>query len=121
MLFGYFLHCVKSVQIRSFFWSVFFRTRAEYGKIRTRENSVLGHFPPTTATNTCNKYIILSQDRLTAWLEAFITSTINTVVIAYLPLEDGVFHFVVLRTLVIDCGTNFLSTVIHKLYKIVNI
>ena len=54
-------------------------------------------------------------------VEAFINSTINTVVIAYLPLEDGVFHFVVLRTLVIDCGTNFLSTVIHELYKIVNI
>ena len=23
-------HCVKSVQIRSFFWSVFFRIRTEY-------------------------------------------------------------------------------------------
>ena len=30
-------HCVKSVQIRSFFWS-------EYRKIRTRKNSVSGHF-----------------------------------------------------------------------------
>ena len=25
-------HCVKSVQIRSFFWSVFFRIRTEYGE-----------------------------------------------------------------------------------------
>ena len=31
------LHCVKSVQIRSFSWS-------EYRKIRTRKNSVFGHF-----------------------------------------------------------------------------
>ena len=47
------IHCVKSVQIRSFFWSLFFRIRPEYkslriqpecGKIRTRKNSVFGHF-----------------------------------------------------------------------------
>ena len=47
-------HCVKIVQIGSFFWSVFSRIRTEYGeidriqskcgKIRTRKNSVLGHF-----------------------------------------------------------------------------
>ena len=37
-------HCVKCVQIRSFFWSVFPRIRTEYGKIRTRKNSVFGHF-----------------------------------------------------------------------------
>ena len=35
---------VKSVQIRSFFWSVFSHIRAEYEKIRTRKNSVFGHF-----------------------------------------------------------------------------
>ena len=27
------VHCVKSVQIRSFFWSVFSHIRAEYGEI----------------------------------------------------------------------------------------
>ena len=37
-------HCVKSVQIRSYFWSVFFCIRTEYRKIRTRKNSVFGHF-----------------------------------------------------------------------------
>ena len=26
-------HCVKSVRIRSFFWSVFSRIKTEYGKI----------------------------------------------------------------------------------------
>ena len=38
------LHSVKSVQIRSFFWSVFSYIRTEYRKIRTRENFVFGHF-----------------------------------------------------------------------------
>ena len=41
------VHCVKSVQIRSFFWSVFSRIRTEYGEIlrislysvRMRENT----------------------------------------------------------------------------------
>ena len=45
--------CVKSVQIQSYFWSVFscirteyrdLRTQSENRKIRTRNNSVFGHF-----------------------------------------------------------------------------
>ena len=45
-------HFVKSVQRRIFFWSVFSHIRAEYehlriqceyGKIRTRKNSIFGH------------------------------------------------------------------------------
>ena len=41
---GMITHCVKSVQIRSYFWSVFSCIRIEYRKIRTRNNSVFGHF-----------------------------------------------------------------------------
>ena len=37
--------CVKSVQIRGFFWSVFSRIRTEYGEMR--KNSVFGHFSRT--------------------------------------------------------------------------
>ena len=37
-------HCAKSVQMRGFFWSVFFCIRTEYKKIRIRKNSVFGHF-----------------------------------------------------------------------------
>ena len=50
-------HCVKSIQVRSFFWSVFSRIRTEYGeilvslciqsecgKIRTRKNLYLDTF-----------------------------------------------------------------------------
>ena len=38
------IHWMKSIQIRSFFWSVFSRIQSEYRKIRTRKNSVFGHF-----------------------------------------------------------------------------
>ena len=50
-------HCVKCVQIQSYFWFVFFFIQTEYGdllrkspysvriqEIRTRNNSVFGHF-----------------------------------------------------------------------------
>ena len=38
------IHCVKSVQIRSFFWSVFFCIRAEYGEIlQTQIQYLRGH------------------------------------------------------------------------------
>ena len=37
-------HCVKSIQILSFFWSVLSCIRTEYRKIRTRKYSVFGHF-----------------------------------------------------------------------------
>ena len=43
-------HCVKSVQIRSFFWSVFSCIRTEYRKIRTRNNSVFRHFSRSVRT-----------------------------------------------------------------------
>ena len=33
----------ESVQIRSFFWSVFCYFQTEYRKIRTRKNSIFGH------------------------------------------------------------------------------
>ena len=39
------LHCVKRVQIWSFFWSMLSCIRTEYKKIRTRKNSAFGHFP----------------------------------------------------------------------------
>ena len=37
-------HCMKSVQIRSFVWSVFSGIQSECGKIRTKKNSVFGQF-----------------------------------------------------------------------------
>ena len=38
------IHCVKSVQIWSFLWSVFSCIQSEYRKMRTRKNSEFGHF-----------------------------------------------------------------------------
>ena len=38
------IHCVKNVQVRSFCWPVFSCNRTEYRKIRTRKNSIFGHF-----------------------------------------------------------------------------
>ena len=38
------MHCVKSVQIQSYFWSLFCCIRTEYRKIRTRNKPVFGHF-----------------------------------------------------------------------------
>ena len=37
-------HCVNSVQIRSFSWSLFSCIQFKYRKIRTGKNSVFGHF-----------------------------------------------------------------------------
>ena len=39
-----FFHCVESFQIKKFFWSVFSCVLTEYGKIRTRKNSVFEQF-----------------------------------------------------------------------------
>ena len=53
------VNCEKSVQIRSYFWSVFpciwtehggFRIQSKYRRIRTRNNSVFGHFSRSEAT-----------------------------------------------------------------------
>ena len=45
------LHSVKSVQIRSFFWSVFSCIQSEYRNIPTRKNSVFGHFSRSVEFN----------------------------------------------------------------------
>ena len=50
-------HCAKSVQIGSYFWSVFFCIRIEYRKIRTRNNSVFGYF--SRSEDLYNHYIFL--------------------------------------------------------------
>ena len=46
-------HCLKSVQIRSFSWSVFFCFQSEYWKIWTIKNAVFGQF------SRSERYIVL--------------------------------------------------------------
>ena len=68
------MHCVKSVQIRSFFWSVFSLIRTEYGeilriqsecrKIWTRKNSVFGHFHAVMNFAIRVIYIYFSQQNI---------------------------------------------------------
>ena len=41
-------HCVKSVQIRSYFWSVFSYIRTEYGDLLRRDTEYLSVFSPNT-------------------------------------------------------------------------
>ena len=38
-------HCIKSVPMRTFFWSVFFRIRTEYGEIRVFSPSAVKYEP----------------------------------------------------------------------------
>ena len=57
-------HCMKSVQIRNYFWSVFSCIRTEYGdlvnlriqsecrKIQTRNNSIFGYFSRSVWLNS---------------------------------------------------------------------
>ena len=63
-------HCVKSVQIRSFFWS-------EYRKIRTRKNFVFGHFSRSVWFIVYRlKFIVYRSKRISQSL-SFITIIIN--------------------------------------------
>ena len=56
-------HCVKCIQIRSFFWSVFYRIRTEYGEIRSislysvqmRENTDQKKFRIWTLLTQCEE------------------------------------------------------------------
>ena len=55
------LHCMRSVQIRSFFWSVFsrrvnLRIQSNYGNIWTIKNSVFGHFSRSTKSFWCQNF-----------------------------------------------------------------
>ena len=68
------MHCMKSVQIKSCFWSVFSYIRTEYRKVGTRNNFVFEHFSRSDDGNKSNKVItviILVLDRdweISAWI-----------------------------------------------------
>ena len=59
--------CVKSVQVWSFFWSIFSCIQSGYRKIRTRENPVFGHF--SCSEKTCNSSLVgMGLPSPTNWL-----------------------------------------------------
>ena len=79
------LHCVKSIQIRSFLWSAFSGIRTEYGdlrslnlliqsqcgKIRTRIISVFGHFSRSALKSCLNIFSCTRLQLNTAKLKFF--------------------------------------------------
>ena len=80
------LHYVKSVPIRSFFWSVFSRIRTEYGEIRSispysvqmrentdQKNSVFGHFS-RIVNNGRSSYVYKNLKTITCDLTEVIRS-----------------------------------------------
>ena len=78
---------------------------------------VIGPFP---ATLSGNKYIVVFQDRLTAWPEAFASSNKDAVIIAQLLLDNIILRYGAPHTFLTDRGTNFLSKLINELCKMVN-
>ena len=77
-------NCVKSVQIRNYFWSVFSSIRTEYGEIRTRNNSVFGHFSRSdiqilafpwqiclelTGEGVKGKWMVILNNHCSEWIE----------------------------------------------------
>ena len=59
--------CVKSVQVWSFFWSIFSCIQSGYRKIRTRENPVFGYF--SCSEKTCNSSLVgMGLPSPTNWL-----------------------------------------------------
>ena len=63
-------HCVKSVQIRSNFWSVLSCIQSKYRKIRIKNNSVFGHFSRSENFQKSDSLIYL-------WVVAFYRSKQN--------------------------------------------
>ena len=49
------VHCMKSVQMRSFFWSVFSHTRAKYGDLRSTAYAYHNNFPKLSLLNYYQK------------------------------------------------------------------
>ena len=57
------IRCLKCVQIRSLFWSLFSRIQCECGKIRTRKNPVFGHFSRSDLSSKITFYLNKSTIR----------------------------------------------------------
>ena len=66
-------HCDKSVQIRSFFWSVF-------SWIRSRKNSLFGHFSPSVSFTLWEKSfrVICRLGTLMIWMELYLRIGLRT-------------------------------------------
>ena len=82
-------HCVKIVQILSFFWSIFFRVnffiQSKYRKIRTRKNSVFRNFSPSRVV--IDQYIKLLPHLMISEYDAFAILVLYLTHLRLLPLS----------------------------------
>ena len=66
-IFRYFPQCVKSVQIRSFFWSVFPRFRTEYGETRSVSSPNAEKYGPEKTPYSDTFHAPGYRKKLVAW------------------------------------------------------
>jgi hypothetical protein len=76
---------------------------------------------PLTSTTRRRKYIVIFVDRLTRWPEAFPTVNQKAKTIALLLMTEIIPRYGVPRTLLSDQGSNFLSSLCKKVYKLMKI
>ena len=82
------MHWVKSLQIRSFFWSAFSRNRTEYGdllfssnteKYGTEKNSVFGHFSRSDGKSNWHFWLTSELDFVIVKIETKIVWQIRNI------------------------------------------
>ncbi|XP_044178256.1 uncharacterized protein LOC122960249 [Acropora millepora] len=77
----------------------------------------MGPFPPSTSGK---RYVIVFTDYLTKWTEAFAVPTIGADVVARLLVEELLPRHGAPRTLLSDRGSNFLSTLVKEVCRLLN-
>ena len=89
-------HCVKSVQIRSFFWFIFSCIRTEYSKMRTRKYSVFGHFSRSGKNkNSCRLSFVKQENHfqnISNNREDLFIKVKDAKVFSVLDLQNRYFH-----------------------------
>ena len=79
---------MKSVQIRIYFWSVFPYIQSEYSKIRTRNNSVFGHFSRGVSyKRSCSLKFRKFHWKLTKFLKTYFEEHLGTAASKFRILE----------------------------------
>ena len=92
--------CIKSVQIRSFFWSVFCRIRTEYGEIRSRRKNLKLHWlkRPETVPQKRNLEQKINYSKPHIWNLSFISDFLALHFIIQFRSKN-VAHFTTLNSL----------------------
>ena len=119
---------MKTVRIRSFFWSIFSCFQSEYRKIRTRNNSVFGHFSRSVlplysiTVFSIMKFLVKTfMIKLFAWINVFKNLWLflwdflySKYDIRYFSFEGAVFNYKF--TLFCICNNFYIKTIWRFLY-----